>query len=35
LLAHPLVRAVGVSTEKPDVYADCNAVGIEVFLFKP
>ena len=35
LLAHPLVRAVGVSTEKPDVYADCEAVGVEVFHFKP
>jgi 7,8-dihydroneopterin aldolase/epimerase/oxygenase len=35
LLAHPLARAVRVSTEKPDVYPDCDAVGIEVFLFKP
>lgn len=34
LLAHPLVRAVRVSTEKPDVYPDCDAVGIEVFHFK-
>ena len=35
LLAHPLVRAVRVSTEKPDVYPDCDAVGVEVFHFKP
>ena len=34
LLAHPLVRAVRVSTEKPDVYPECDAVGIEVFHFK-
>jgi 7,8-dihydroneopterin aldolase/epimerase/oxygenase len=31
LLAHPNVRAVAVSTEKPDVYPDCDAVGVEVF----
>jgi dihydroneopterin aldolase len=35
LLAHPLVRAVRVSTEKPDVYPDCDAVGVEVFHVKP
>ncbi len=35
LLGHPLVRAVRVSTEKPDVYPDCAAVGVEVFHFKP
>lgn len=35
LLAHPLVRAVRVATEKPDVYPDCDAVGVEVFHFKP
>ena len=35
LLAHPLVHAVRVSTEKPDVYPDCDAVGVEVFHFKP
>lgn len=35
LLGHPLVRAVRVSTEKPDVYPDCDAVGVEVFHFKP
>jgi dihydroneopterin aldolase len=34
LLAHPLVRAVRVSTEKPDVYPDCDAVGVEVFHVK-
>lgn len=31
MLAHPLVKAVRVSTEKPDVYPDCAAVGVEVF----
>ena len=31
MLAHPRVRAARVSTEKPDVYPDCNAVGVEVF----
>jgi len=31
LLAHPRVRAARVSTEKPDVYPDCDAVGVEVF----
>jgi dihydroneopterin aldolase len=31
LLAHPKVRAARVSTEKPDVYPDCAAVGVEVF----
>lgn len=35
LLAHPAVRAVRVSTEKPDVYPDCQAVGVEVFHLKP
>ena len=34
LLLHPLVRAVRVSTEKPDVYLDCRAVGVEVFHLK-
>ncbi len=35
LLAHPQVLAARVSTEKPDVYPDCEAVGVEVFGFKP
>ena len=34
LLAHPQVRAVRLSTEKPDVYPDCDAVGVEVFHIK-
>ena len=34
LIAHPQVRAVRVSTEKPDVYPDCAAVGVEVLRFK-
>jgi dihydroneopterin aldolase len=35
MLAHPEVRAARVSTEKPDVYPDCEAVGVEVFHAKP
>ena len=34
MLQHPSVRAVLVSTEKPDVYPDCEAVGVEVFRIK-
>jgi dihydroneopterin aldolase len=34
LLEHPDVRAVRVSSEKPDVYPDCDAVGVEVFRFR-
>ena len=34
MLAHPNVRAARVSTEKPDVYPDCEAVGVEVFAIK-
>ena len=34
MLAHPTVRAARVSTEKPDVYPDCEAVGVEVFGIK-
>ncbi len=33
MLAHPQVRAARVSTEKTDVYPDCEAVGCEVFGF--
>jgi 7,8-dihydroneopterin aldolase/epimerase/oxygenase len=35
MLQHPQVRAARVSTEKPDVYPDCDAVGVEVFGVKP
>ena len=35
MLAHPSVKAARVSTEKPDVYPDCDAVGVEVFGIKP
>ena len=31
LLGHAQVAAVRVSTCKPDVYPDCDAVGVEVF----
>jgi 7,8-dihydroneopterin aldolase/epimerase/oxygenase len=34
MLAHPQVRAARVSTAKPDVYPDCDAVGVEVFGMK-
>ena len=34
MLQHPKVRAARVSTEKPDVYPDCDAVGCEVFAVK-
>ena len=34
MLAHPRVKAARVSTEKPDVYADCAGVGCEVFGLK-
>jgi dihydroneopterin aldolase len=35
LLNHPRVVAARVSTRKPDVYADCEAVGVEAFRAKP
>jgi dihydroneopterin aldolase len=34
LLAHPRVQAVRLSSNKPDVYPDCEAVGVEVFRLK-
>ena len=34
MLAHPNVRAARVSTMKPDVYPDCEGVGVEVFQIK-
>ena len=34
LLAHEKVKAVQLSTQKPDVYPDCDAVGVEVFRIK-
>jgi 7,8-dihydroneopterin aldolase/epimerase/oxygenase len=34
LLAHPQVRAVRVTSMKPDAYADCEGVGVEVFFMK-
>ncbi|TFW19973.1 dihydroneopterin aldolase [Massilia arenosa] len=34
MLSHPSVRAVRVSTMKPDVYPDCEGVGVEVFQVK-
>jgi len=35
MLAHPKVKAARVSTEKSDVYPDCDAVGVEVWGVKP
>ena len=34
MLSHPRVRAACVSTMKPDVYPDCEGVGVEVFNMK-
>lgn len=34
ILAHPSVRAVRVMTEKPDVYANAESIGVEVFHIK-
>lgn len=34
LLAHPAVTAVRVASEKPDVYEDVEAVGVEIFRFR-
>ena len=34
MLEHPRVQAVRVSTEKPEVYPDCESVGVEVFHVK-
>jgi dihydroneopterin aldolase len=34
VLAHPKVHAARVSTAKPDVYPDCEAVGVEVVRSK-
>ena len=34
LLLHPKVRGVQVSTRKPDVYPDCDSVGVEIFHIK-
>ena len=34
MLSHPKVRAVRVTTEKPDVYPDCDSVGVEVIHIK-
>ena len=35
LMAHPGVQAAQVSTRKPDVYPDCESVGVEIFRAKP
>jgi dihydroneopterin aldolase len=34
LLVHPKVRGAQVSTRKPDVYPDCESVGVEIFHIK-
>ncbi len=34
MLLHPKVRAVRISTMKPDVYPDCDGVGVEVIKIK-
>ncbi|MFT4193785.1 dihydroneopterin aldolase [Ottowia sp.] len=35
LMAHPKVQAARVATAKPDVYPDCESVGIERVGLKP
>lgn len=35
LISHPQVQAVRLSSCKPDVYPDCEAVGVEIFQIKP
>ncbi len=35
LLRHPGVWAAQVATHKPDVYPDCDAVGVQAFRAKP
>ena len=35
LLEHTGVMAARVSTRKPDVYPDCESVGVEAFRAKP
>lgn len=35
ILSHPGVHAVRLSTCKPDVYPDCESVGVEVLFVKP
>lgn len=34
MLEHPKVRGVRISTMKPDVYPDCDGVGVEIFKLK-
>lgn len=34
IIRHPQVQAVRLSSAKPDVYPDCEAVGVEVFRYK-
>jgi dihydroneopterin aldolase len=34
ILQHPAVRAAQVATRKPDVYPDCEAVGVQAFRLK-
>ncbi len=35
LLSHKGVKAARVSTRKPDVYSDCDSVGVEALRIKP
>ncbi len=35
MMSHPKVRAARVVTAKPDVYPDCEAVGVEVLGMRP
>lgn len=34
MLIHPKVHAVRIATQKPDVYPDCDGVGVEIYKIK-
>ena len=34
VMQHKLIRAIGVSAEKPDVYPDSEGVGVEIFRIR-
>lgn len=34
ILVNPKVLAARISTEKPDIYLDCESIGVEVFRIK-
>ena len=34
IIEHPLIIAAKISTQKKDIYNDCESVGVEIFRFK-